>query len=108
MSPAPDLFQAAGVDVPHPESDPVFIRRRAARNLVRRIEALTLNTQSSFPTAARATARRAELLGAHALARAIRWYAHPEAVGRHGYDAMTIYLERRAREWLARQEAMSA
>lgn len=99
----PDLFESAGVEVRNPERESVSHRKRV-RSLLARVEALVGKMDPDFPVVAQNVARRAELLGAHSVARAIRWYARMDTLDCYGYDATTIRLMRITKRWVRREE----
>lgn len=94
----PDLFD--GLDVDYGESR-VSLGR--ARRLVERVHDLEASIDNYYEDcwAVRMEARH---LGAHSVARAVGWIAHPDTLGRHGPDVMFARAERVATAWLRRQE----
>lgn len=87
-----------------PTGTSAMLRRREARDLLARVEALNVIMDESFVWEAERVARRAESLGAHSVARAIRWMGDLETLSRYGPDAVEIRVERVAHKWCARVE----
>lgn len=93
-----DLFAGMAVDYGRPR-----LNLSRARALVEGVEAMAWE-MDEFAAKGLRLAVEARELGAHSVARAVRWLIEPEVVERHGYDAMHGRAERVARGWLARQE----
>ena len=96
-----ELFPVASYGTPRPSLS-------RARELVAEVEALAAwdadTDTRDWPDVTDAVARRAERVGAHSVARAVRWLAHPCSLDRHGYDTIHFRAEDTAHRWLARME----
>lgn len=99
-----DLFAGMEVDWGRPN----FVSLTPARALVADVCALAFIMDESFYGRCRVVASDARRLGAHSIARAVCWIAHPDTLGRHGYDAMHFRAEDCARRWLRRVESQRA
>lgn len=92
------LFAGMAVDYGTPR--PNLTRARA---LVEGVEAMA-SEMDEFVEKGLRLVTEARRLGAHSVARAVRWLLEPDTLGRHGYDAMHIRAERIAHGWLRRHE----
>lgn len=80
-------------------------RLAKARRLLADVEALAWNMEPTFHDDCTRVAERAERMGAHSVARAVRRLCNPETLDRHGYDAMHSRAEGAALRYLAQIEA---
>ena len=84
---------------------PNFVSLAKARELVADVYDLENVMDETFHPKCLAVANRAARMGAHSIARVVRWLHLPGTLDTYGYDAMHIRAERVADRWLARQES---
>lgn len=98
-----DLFASAGVDVPEGGSNR-YAERERARKLLAKVEDLTATVDGSYHGKAERAEAYARDIGAHSVARAIRWGVSEPAYSRHGGFFCDQRMERVARNYLQRKE----
>lgn len=100
----PDLFEAAGVEVPDEEMT-ASMRRVQARKILSLVEAVTSEPGPQYVEKALSASKEAERVGAYSVARALRWAATPETYHRHGsFLRIDARVEGVAKRWLRRAE----
>lgn len=100
----PDQPTLWDIGPPVPGGSGAIARRSQARRLMSRVEDVTSEMGPEYRDKALRVAREAENIGAHSVARALRWAARYDTYDRHGFEAVDCRVERVARLWLKRAE----
>lgn len=98
----PDLFEASGVKVP--EGRNPMAKRAQARRLLEKVEGVLYGDAFTALERAKRLATDAEQLGAHSVARALRWWATPGTYERYDFSWIDMRLEGVTRRWLRKME----
>ena len=100
----PDLCESAGVEVSGAAMT-ATIRRSQARRIMTLVEEVTSEPGPEYLDKALSAAKEAETVGAHSVARALRWATIPETHERYGsFTRIDARVERVAERWLRRAE----